>query len=233
MDLDTYKEARALLRRGGVAEVRSMLAPLEAQGSQDAKVSFLLGVCDFRGSNFEAAEAHFRVASSLDGLFADARYYIGLCLDRRGRGPEARIEYMSVLAIEPNHASANKKLGTGLPDRPAPDRAMATPAAPRAAPPAKPPATEPSAASRLAEDGLAKGIYTEQKPPFVYWLQLIFVFLFTFVLAGGVGGAACAVIAGAVIGMPEGPSAVVAVIGAVLIGGGFGIASAGTIRKFK
>lgn len=217
MNDETFANALRLLKQGAVADVRGLLGPIENEKMTDAKVSHLLGVCDFRESKFEKAEEHFRKAASLDGLFAESRYYIGLCLERNGRPQEARIEYKAVLAIQPNHARALKKLSL--------DAQAVTAAGGNAVSAAAQPEAAGDAAAQLAEQGLAKGIFTDRKSTFVYVLQWITTIVFTTALVGGV----CTFIVSAVTQF--------SLIGSLAIGLPlgvlFGIANAGGIKKFK
>ena len=216
MNDDDFANAGRLLKRGAVADVRRLLAPIENEKVTDAKVSHLLGVCEFRESKFEKAEEHFRNAVSLDGLFAESRYYIGLCLERQGRIQEARIEYGAVLVVKPNHALALKKLGNKV--------LPVAGAGGSAAPVTAQPAAASDAAAKLDREGLAKGIYTDRKSRFVYVVQWMVTFLFTVALVG--------TIATFLVGIAV-PNLEFAIPIGILIGAFFGIANAGNIKKFK
>ncbi|SFR42477.1 Protein kinase G tetratricopeptide repeat-containing protein [Marinobacter daqiaonensis] len=222
MNDEIFMTARDLLKQGAVADVRRLLASLQNEEATDARVSYLSGVCDFRESDFEKAERHFRDAVSLDGLFVEPRYYIGLCLERCNRFEEARIEYMTVLAMQPDHTGAIWKLAA---DSSAEGTTGAAPAGDvRRETPVRNQAAASEAESRLVDEGLAKGIYTDRKSKVVYFVEIGFIFAITFVIAGG--------IAGVLTNLASGNIAIAAIVGLV-VGTLAGVVNAGSIKRFK
>jgi tetratricopeptide (TPR) repeat protein len=123
------------------AEARSLLSSNPQQTIQlltgnnfrfDPEALFLRGVAFFRLGEFEAAESSLRGAIAVDATRADAFYYLGLALERRGHNADAVKAYRTALALDPRLTQARQKLG--LLD------ASPMPAAPvRAATPAPPP----------------------------------------------------------------------------------------------
>src|SRR5262245_49249390 len=117
------REARSLLSSNPQKAIE-LLAGRESTG--DAEALFLRGVAHFKLKDYPSAESSFRSALAVDAMRADAFYYLGLALERRGVNADAERAYRAALALDPHLIQAREKLG--LPD------AGPVPAAPGRAP---------------------------------------------------------------------------------------------------
>jgi tetratricopeptide (TPR) repeat protein len=127
MQAQNYAEARSLLSSNPQQTIQ-LLSGNDFRA--DPEALFLRGVAFFRLAEFEAAEGSFRGSIAVDATRADAFYYLGLALERRGQNADAVKAYRTALALDPRLTQAQQKLG--LLD--------VMPAAPvRAAAPAPPP----------------------------------------------------------------------------------------------
>jgi tetratricopeptide (TPR) repeat protein len=101
-------------------EVRSLLSSNPQQAIEllagrditgDPEALFLRGVAYFRLKDYRSAESSFRGAIAADGMRADAFYYLGLALERRGVTADAVKAYRAALALDPHLTQAREKLG--------------------------------------------------------------------------------------------------------------------------
>jgi tetratricopeptide (TPR) repeat protein len=107
MSTDPLGEAATLLDKGLVTEA---LAILKNESAEDRQVLYLLGIAHFRLKDYARAEDSLRRAILRDASRADCFYYLGLCAERQGRHDEARKNYQTALALNPNLKQAREKV---------------------------------------------------------------------------------------------------------------------------
>jgi tetratricopeptide (TPR) repeat protein len=88
----------------------SILRRYRVQLTGSPRASYLLGVAHFRLREFQPAERAFRYAVRLDPTMSRAHYYLGLTMERQGRGDEAIMAYQTSLDLDPRFTKAREKL---------------------------------------------------------------------------------------------------------------------------
>ncbi|QGY39061.1 tetratricopeptide repeat protein [Pseudodesulfovibrio cashew] len=105
-----FEDAYLLFEREDFAQALFLLDQLVEQEPTQVNVRYLQGICHFRLGHFGKAEGAFRCALGINSDHLESRYYLGLCLERQDRTREARMAYEKVLAIDPSHGMALKKI---------------------------------------------------------------------------------------------------------------------------
>ena len=93
-------------------EANKILAP------NDTGIAFQLGVLYYKSSNFNQAQAEFERAVALDENFSNARYFLGIILDFRGRVTAAIEQFEKISALNPGNPTVQTiltNLRTGRP----------------------------------------------------------------------------------------------------------------------
>jgi tetratricopeptide (TPR) repeat protein len=103
-----YQEARSLLSSNPQRAI-DLLAGRDF--TRDPEALFLRGIAYFRLKDYPSAESSFRGAIAVDAMRADAFYYLGLALERRGVNADAVKAYRAALALDPHLTQAREKLG--------------------------------------------------------------------------------------------------------------------------
>lgn len=218
--MKTLKEIQVMTDRNKLQEAITELEYTLNGDPKNAQTLFLLGVCHFRRSEFKNAEDEFRNTVAQDGAAFKAWYYLGLALEKQERQDEAQQAFKVANSLNGKFKPAKEKLQLAVPQEPAEGK----------------PNAKNVAAEQLAEDGLAKGIYTDQKNKFVYYTECFLIFIITLIFAlpifGGIVGGVIGVIVMGVSGS-ESAGILVGGIVAVLVGFGAAIANAGSVKKFK
>jgi tetratricopeptide (TPR) repeat protein len=108
------------MQDGPIHEARSLLSSNPQKAiellarsdlTRDPEALFLRGVAHFRLRDHSSAESSFREAIAMDGTRADAFYYLGLALERRGANADAVKAYRVAHALDPHLTKAREKLG--------------------------------------------------------------------------------------------------------------------------
>ena len=116
--LQTYPEdtvawslcARAALLIGRLEAVDEALGKIEAQGAATAETRVMAGYASLRRGDFARARIEAAAALTLDGRLAMAHFLAGQAAESMGLMDAARASYETVLEIDPNSTSAQRRI---------------------------------------------------------------------------------------------------------------------------
>jgi tetratricopeptide (TPR) repeat protein len=89
----------------------SLWSYVAAHDSTSVIAQTALGTIDLQAGRFDAAEARYRRAISLDSSYAEAHDNLGVALSRQGRFAEATEHYRAALALAPSKRETHNNLG--------------------------------------------------------------------------------------------------------------------------
>jgi tetratricopeptide (TPR) repeat protein len=98
-----YEIALAYDRQGKTNEAISKMQNSLQLAPQDTGVIFQLGVLYYKTSQFDKAKAAFAKAVSLDSNFSNARYFLGLLLDKEGNKSAAIEQFEKIAELNPDN----------------------------------------------------------------------------------------------------------------------------------
>ena len=97
-----YEIALAYDRQGKTNEAISKMQNSLQLAPQDTGVIFQLGVLYYKASQFDKAKSAFAKAVSLDANFSNARYFLGLLLDKEGNKSAAIEQFEKIAELNPD-----------------------------------------------------------------------------------------------------------------------------------
>lgn len=120
---NNYTEAIFLLAQIQVSEghTKDAISSVEAASylsPNDIGIFFQLGLLRYSNKDFQGAASAFEQAVALNGNYANAKYFLGLSLDRLGRLAEAIAQFNDLKATNPDNKEVDlilKNLKAGLP----------------------------------------------------------------------------------------------------------------------
>ena len=165
----TREVAEKLFAENKMAKALVHFEILASENQNDAIVNMKLGTCQFRTDDFSAAEKSFHKVVQLQIKNHMAWYYLGLSQERQDNTSDAKIAYKFALAIKPDFKEALQKLGLET-DKP------------------KNPKKDSTVSDDLANSGMTKGLFTQEKSAFVFWAERLTHIFIGLVVYGGVFG---------------------------------------------
>ena len=110
---DLFQQGRGHLRKGMAAQATVPLEKAKRREPDKASIREALGIAYFRIRRWEEAEAEFRACLEIAPNNDYAHYALGRCLEKQGRGGEARGHYKLACSLRPErdeYASAVRAL---------------------------------------------------------------------------------------------------------------------------
>ncbi len=98
------------LRLGNTASAIQSAENAKLSAPLDIGIAFQLGLLYYQQNDLSRAEAEFLRAAALNPNYSNARYFLGLIYDRRGRDEEAIEEFEKVLSFNPDNEEVQKIL---------------------------------------------------------------------------------------------------------------------------
>ncbi len=109
-----YQQGRRHLADGMAAQATVALEKAKRREPRKASIREALGIAYFRIRRFGEAEEEFRAVLELSPVNDYAHYALGRCLEKQGRGGEARGHYKLACSLRPGrdeYTSAVQALG--------------------------------------------------------------------------------------------------------------------------
>lgn len=102
--------AQTALRQGNIAGAVQSAENAKISAPFDIGIAFQLGLLYYQQNDLLRAEAEFLRAVAINPNYSNARYFLGLIYDRRGREDDAIDEFEKVLALNPGNEEVEKIL---------------------------------------------------------------------------------------------------------------------------
>jgi len=109
-----YQQGRRYLAEGMAAQATVALEKAKRREPRKASIHEALGIAYYRIRRFAEAEEEFRAVLELSPVNDYAHFALGRCLEKQGRGGEARGHYKLACSLRPGrdeYASAVRALG--------------------------------------------------------------------------------------------------------------------------
>lgn len=102
--------AQGALRQGKTDEAIKNTENARRAAPQDIGILFQLGLLYYQNKQYDRAEEAFSSALMLNENYSNARYFLGILLDRKGKKSDAIREFERILALNPGNAEVEKIL---------------------------------------------------------------------------------------------------------------------------
>jgi len=90
-------------RQGRIVEAINILEQTKQVAPFDVGLAFQLGLLYYRNGDLENAQAELERAISLNENYSNARYFLGLIHDQKGRKTQAIEQFMQIAALNPDN----------------------------------------------------------------------------------------------------------------------------------
>ena len=107
---DLFQQGRQHLKDGLAAQATVALEKAKRREPGKASIREALGIAYFRIGRFAEAEAEFRAIVEIAPTDDYAHYALGRCLERLGRGVEARRHYKLARSLRPESGTYARRL---------------------------------------------------------------------------------------------------------------------------
>lgn len=98
-----YLLAQVLIQQGNLPRAIAQVEAVERLAPTDIGVAFQLGVLYYQSGDLSRSEAELRRAIGLNENYSNARYFLGLILDRRGDRAGAIEQFEKIQALNPEN----------------------------------------------------------------------------------------------------------------------------------
>lgn len=105
-----FQIALIYISENKTAQAIEEIEEAKRQSPFDVGVAFQLGVLYYNDNQFDKAKAEFERAVSLDGNYSNARYFLGLILDKGGKKKEAISQFEKIEVLNPDNEEVKKIL---------------------------------------------------------------------------------------------------------------------------
>lgn len=102
--------AQVALRQGKTDEAIKNTENARRAAPQDIGILFQLGLLYYQNKQYSRAEEAFSSALALNENYSNARYFLGILLDRRGQKSEAIKQFEKILTFNPGNTEVQKIL---------------------------------------------------------------------------------------------------------------------------